>query len=80
MMRDLALVALGAGIVATCHLVMHWFANRPRRSRMDGSYFDARKPFAIVSRGQQHGPERSEELIARTARRLHRATHKWPEA
>lgn len=45
---------------------------RVRRHKLRGNYFDARSPFRIVSRGPAPIQERSEELIARTARRAMR--------
>lgn len=81
MMAQLGLIALGFGLCAMIVAgisVVQWLSSRPRRSRMDGSYHDARKPFAIVSGGPAHGPERSDELIARTARRMMRRGSETP--
>lgn len=67
-------VAFLAGI-GTCglfHVVAAWLSSRPRRHRMTGNYFDARSHFRIVSRGPAPIVERSEELIARAARRMMR--------
>lgn len=72
MMADLALVALGVGLCAGGIVIWEWLASRPRLSRTAGAYRDARKPFSIVAQGQAHGPERSDDLIAREARRMMR--------
>lgn len=64
----------GFGACALVYVFAEWLSSRPRRHRMTGNYFDARSHFRIVSRGPAPIVERSEELIARTARRMMRET------
>lgn len=69
----------GFGLCALVMFGLEAWSRRTRRHRQRGNYFDARQPFAIEGRGPTWAPERSEELIAREARRLVRG-HPFPLA
>ncbi len=63
----------GFALCAALLALWEWLSARSRRptpSSLTGSYRDARRPFAIVAGRSAEAPERSEELIAREARRL----------
>lgn len=62
-------------IVAVLFVYLEWRSRRPRKARQRGNYFDARQPFRIEYRGPARGPERSDDLIAREARRIMRRTY-----
>ncbi len=63
---------LGAGAIGLAILAYEWATSRPRKARQRGNYFRADQPFAIIGKPAAHGPERSDDLIARQARRLMR--------